>query len=237
MIAIERSLRRWAWVVVTLAGCGASQAEPAAEATPPVVEETPPAPPPEVVEQAQADEAAGFEAADPSLPEAPWAGAPVNSSEVADGLITAWQDAENREWCAPVAPTSIGEGRARVAEYSGGWSLEFDVRGQPGIRSNGRACGRCGRSAFGVAGTAMRVDEEDPVEAEEHRFRDGSFWRLEPNEEASGSGPVALVASIKIRGQECLYQVWSLAGEEALLELVNSLRFVEVSGSPAQPTE
>src|SRR5690606_13981761 len=55
-----------------------------------------------------------------SLPAAPWEDAPIGAREAPAPLLRAWDRAENREWCAPIAPRSLGtaaEGaRARAGE-------------------------------------------------------------------------------------------------------------------------
>ena len=173
-----------------------------------------------------AEEDVGYAAEDESLPAPPWAADPVTAGDAPTELLTAWSEADNRTWCAPLAPALTDDASARATEYAGGWAVEFDQRGAPGVRANGRPCARCGRAAFGIAGTAIRVDEADPGEAEEERFRDGSFVRVEPSEEEEGD-VAATAASIRVRGQECVYQVWSLISEDHLRELVAGLRFVD----------
>jgi hypothetical protein len=164
-----------------------------------------------------------------SLHDAPWSvEAPPAEDGVSREVVAAWQEADNREWCAPLVPSAGVEGaRARRAEYAGGWAVEFDKRGMPGVARNGRACTNCGRATFGIAGTALSVDDEDPMEAEELTLTDGSQVRYEPSmdEEDTDDGAAGHVATIKIRGQNCVYQVWSFAGDEHLGELVRGLRF------------
>lgn len=163
------------------------------------------------------------------LPDAPWNAEAVAAQSVPRELITAWNTAENRDWCAPLAVRDVSGARARRARYNGGWAVEFDKRGLPGITPGGRACTRCGRGAFGIAGTGLMTDEEDPTEAEEHVMRDGSRVRIEVGEDEEGqpSDAHGVVATIKINGQGCVYQVWSFGGDEHLQELLRDLRFVE----------
>jgi hypothetical protein len=166
----------------------------------------------------------------PALPDAPWQRERVARGAVPQELVAAWQRSENRDWCAPVAPRTLDGSSARTADYEGGWAIEFDREGLPGVARNGQACDNCGRGAFGVAGTAVRVDDEDPTEAEERAFRDGSRVRLETSfDEESAESPTANVATIKIAGQDCVYQVWSFVGEEHLEELIQTLRFVNAT--------
>jgi len=162
------------------------------------------------------------------LPNAPWDNEKLSSEDVPDALLAAWRGAENREWCAPLTIDGLEGADVRRTDYSGGWAVEFDEAGLPGVTSRGRACEACGRGAFGIAGTAMWADDEDPAEAEEHTFRDGSRLRFEPSidEEAPGQ-PKGHVASLKIEGQDCLYQVWSFVDDRHLQDLLGGLRFVE----------
>jgi len=169
-----------------------------------------------------------------ALPEAPWQAEPIAGESAPGELLSAWIEADNRDWCAPIAPAELSSAEARPAYYSGGWAVEFDVSGLPGIGADGAPCARCGRGAFGIAGTALMVDDEDPMEAEEHGFRDGSHVRIEApvGDEEEDVGLVGHVATLKIQGQDCVYQVWSLVGDEHLEELVGRLRFVQPSGRP-----
>jgi hypothetical protein len=164
-----------------------------------------------------------------TMPEAPWTEAPVAPAAAPAELLAAWASAPNREWCAPLVPGGIDGATARRADYDGGWAVEFDKSGMPGVTRNGRACTNCGRGAFGIAGTAIMIDDEEQLEAEERILRDGSRVRYEPavDEEDEEGGVATRVATIKIRGQECVYQVWSFAGDEHLETLIEDLRFVE----------
>jgi hypothetical protein len=162
---------------------------------------------------------------------APWSAPPVAANQAPGALISAWRLADNRDSCRPLAPTRYLEGaRIRRADYAGGWAVEFDKQGMPGMTRNGRACTNCGRSAFGIAGTAISVEDEDPMEAEELTLADGSRVRYEPSvdeadlEDGDAAGSVA---SLKIAGQDCVYQVGSFSGEEHLQGLIEDLRFVD----------
>jgi hypothetical protein len=161
--------------------------------------------------------------------DAPWTTGPVGADAVPNELVAAWNGAENREWCALIAPTGVAGARARRSSFDGGWAVEFDKQGLPGVTQSGRACERCGRGAFGIAGTAMMVDDEDPTEAEETVLRDGSRVRIEVSEDENGepSDSNGIVATIKVPGQDCVYQVWSYGGDAHLQELLRELRFVE----------
>lgn len=215
-------LARWSTVLV-LAGCGG--AESVAETPAPVTNAPVVAPAP--IEEPEP----GFVAADPELPEGPWVAEPVAQADAPRVLMTAWSSADNREWCAAIVPAETGDARARRARFEGGWAVEFDARGLAGVRPNGRACDRCGRGAFGVAGTAVRVDDEDPAEAETRQWRDGSWMRLEEPTDEETPHASGHVATLRIRGQGCLYQVWSFVSDEHLEGLVSSLRFIATPAS------
>ena len=162
-----------------------------------------------------------------TLPAAPWSSAPLSSASAPEGLVETWAQASNRTWCAPISIDEVGGARARAVALGEGWSVEFDQPGAAGVRANGTECRRCGRSAFGIAGTAMSVEqlldpETDAPPAPE--FADGGSTH------AQSEGSVAS-ATIAIGGQGCVYQVWTFLGEEHLAELVSNLRFVEVADS------
>lgn len=138
-----------------------------------------------------------------SLPQAPWTQARIATSAMPGAVLSTWAGAENRTWCAPLVPETDAD--VRASNLDGGWVFEFDTNGEP--------------SSFGVAGTAMGLDEmiEEPVPA----FADGSATDV-MEEEGIAS------ATIAIRGQGCVYQVWSTQGAEHLEQMLGSLRFVEV---------
>lgn len=156
------------------------------------------------------------------LPEAPWAGALVPADNLSQEVASALETAENRSWCAPMVPASAGE-PARAATLAGGWSLEFDQRGAPGIRANGNSCARCGRASFGVAGTSMGTDEAVDFEADAPVavFNDGSTQDIVAEDGVAS-------ATLTVGGQGCVYQVWSFLGEDHLNSLLEELRFVEL---------
>jgi hypothetical protein len=207
------------WIAILLAGCGSAGPESETLVEPPPAPSTAaPAP----IEEPEP----GFVAADPELPEGPWTADPVAPAEAPRVLVTAWSTADNRDWCAAIVPTETAGARPRRARFEGGWAVEFDARGLAGVRPNGRACESCGRGAFGIAGTAARVDDEDPMEAEVRRWRDGSWMRLEESTDEETTHASGHVATLRIRGQECLYQVWSFVSDEHLEGLVASLRFI-----------
>lgn len=176
---------------------------PSAPATPPSAPTPPPLPAP-----------APPPAPAPAPPAAPWSGARLAASAVPAVYVAEWRKAENRATCALIAPASLGEGAGatpRRANFGGGWAVAYD---RPGLRS-----------AFGVAGTGSRAS--DPAYAAwPHRraWADGSSAGYGPE---GGTGPNQL-AYLRIRGQDCLYTVWSNLGRAHLEQLLESLRFVAV---------
>lgn len=184
----------------------------------------------------QASEAAPVADAS-ALPASPWSDAPLGTEVVPTPILSAWAHAENRAQCAPIAPRALGAGegaRARVGELEGGWAVEFDRRGMPGVGRDGEPCARCGRGVFGIAGTNLTpedlVTEESDADVPPPSFADGSSLSIEPPLE----GEQVAAATLTVRGQGCVYQVWSFLGEEHVRELVSSLRLVEVPAGPAQ---
>ncbi len=158
-----------------------------------------------------------------AAPPAPWQAEPLRGERVPGTWLSAWREAENAEACLPLAlEGGVPEGaRVRRGAVDGGWAVEFDVPGAPGVRRNGRTCRRCGRAAVGVAGTVMppeALEEMGDVE----RLADGSRLHLEVE------GGVAS-ASLVVPGQDCVYQLWSFLGEAHLRALLGRLRFVAVA--------
>lgn len=159
------------------------------------------------------------------LPTAPWASTALVADEV-PAVVVAWAMAENRNWCAPMAPPAIEGVAARASELDGGWIVEFDQPGQPGVDAEGEACADCGRGVFGIAGTSMGVDEM--IESPRPSYADGSATEMSPED---GS---VVSATIAVPGQGCVYQVWSFLGADHLEQMMSSLRFVDTSNSATQ---
>ncbi|MFK7987195.1 MAG: hypothetical protein AB8I08_14320 [Sandaracinaceae bacterium] len=171
------------------------------------------------------------------LPAAPWSQTPLSSDAAPAPVLTAWAGASNRGECAPLAPAAFGAAEGAEARVSpdlveGGWAVEFDRRGLPGMQSDGDTCANCGRGVFGIAGTRMTpgqlVSEDDDAELPTPTFADGSHLAIEPTAE----GEAVSAATLTVQGQGCVYQVWSFLGETHVRELVDSLRLVDV----AQPS-
>ncbi len=170
------------------------------------------------------------------LPAAPWSVEPMATDAVPGALLSAWAAADNRGVCAPIALASMGAAdgaRARVSGMvEGGWAIEFDRSGLPGLQASGDTCARCGRGVFGIAGTSMSPDAlvgEGALEIPEPSFADGSHLEVE----APADGERVAAAMITLRGQGCVYQVWSFLGESHVRELVDGLRRVEIRDAAA----
>lgn len=162
-----------------------------------------------------------------TLPPAPWSAAPVDADGENAALVAAWSQADNSSFCAPLSLSSdaIGDANARVSSLAGGWLIEFDQSGAPGVRANGSTCSRCGRGAFGIAGTGMSPDEVFDLDEEQDvtpTFSDGSAVQLAEVEEGVAS------ATVTVQGQGCVYQVWSFLGQDHLDALLAHMRFVRV---------
>lgn len=180
------------WSTLILAACGGSSAGDPAPAPAPEATPVPESPGP-----------------------APWAAPRLAAAEVPPAYLTAWGDAENREWCAllafedPPLPDGAVDVEVRTAQFGGGWGVAYDL---PGLRS-----------AFGVAGTGV---EPGPGTYDDwpHRreWRDGSRAGYGPE---GGDGPRQL-AYLEVTGQRCLYNVWSQLGQRHLEALLEELRLV-----------
>lgn len=153
---------------------------------------------------------------------------------VARALVLAeWRKADNRRVCAPLAFTSDGRagGRARRANFSGGWAVAFDLSGR--------------RSAYGVAGTGVLPGDEAPIgNQREILARQWPYVRalpgLRPQSFAGygveGGKPLTtadpqgldqnLLAYVRVPGQRCLYNIWSRLGRRHLELLLDGLRLV-----------
>lgn len=80
------------------------------------------------------------------------------------------------------------------------------------------------RSAFGVAGAGVRADEPALYQwPHRKQWADGSVAGYGPE---GGIGPNEL-AYLRIRGQGCVYNIWSRLGRDHLEFLLERLRFVD----------
>ena len=171
---------------------------------------------------------------------APWSALPLPQSALPQHLIEDWAAADNQTWCAvlyPADPTALSaNGTSRSADFSGGWAVAWDLPGGPGRDTSGAYCANCGRGAYGVAGPDLTGATDDVgVWPDRITWDDGSRagYGLEGLDQSGSGAPV--LSYLLVDGQGCLYNVWSFLGEEHLLTLLDSLRFVE--GMQAEPVQ
>lgn len=165
----------------------------------------------------------------------PWLEMPVPQSQSPRVLMVAWEKAKNRSDCSPMVPESLGEGEGgtpRRANFSGGWAVAYDKPGLPGRFRSGEPCKDCGRGVFGIAGTATEIAGPDELDKSnalplERRWSDGSRadYGLE-----GGTGSNYL-ANLFVKGERCVYNVWSFLGQAHLEYLLDHLRFVQAAKS------
>ena len=164
----------------------------------------------------------------PSGPPAPpWSENAIARGETRNFVLQEWAKAENRATCSALGFASLGEGagaKPRPANFSGGWAVAYDKAGESGVEANGQFCADCGRGTFGIAGTGAEASGATaPDGAEIIEWSDGSRASLFLQ---GGTGPGHL-AYVTVRGERCLYNVWTYLGMEHLQFLVQSLRYVE----------
>lgn len=233
MLSLQRAL--CAASITVLMGCGTTPPTPtptfSAEALSPSAGDQTTARRAASIETGEATEAEDLS----GLPAAPWSAEPMRSEAAPSALLMAWSRAENRTSCAPIAPVEAGPAdgaRARVSGLiEGGWAVEFDRRGMPGMNARGATCRRCGRGVFGIAGTRMSPDElvgDADRDTPAPTFADGSHLEVE----APAEGESVAAATLTVQGQGCVYQVWSFLGEEHVRELVEGLRLVDTEAPP-----
>lgn len=159
-------------------------------------------------------------------PPPPWNENAIVRGETRNFILQEWAKAENRATCAAIGFASLGEGTGatpRPANFSGGWAVAYDKPGEPGVEANGQFCADCGRGTFGIAGTGVEAGTGGPAAARVIEWSDGSRASLFLQ---GGTGPGHL-AYVTVRGERCLYNVWTYLGMDHLEHLVESLRYVE----------
>ena len=171
---------------------------------------------------------------------APWSARPLPQAAVPQHLIEDWAAANNKTWCSALYPADprafSANGVGRSADFSGGWSITWDLPDGPGRDGSGAYCTNCGRGAYGVAGVDSTGTVNDlDIWPTAIAWDDGSRagYGLEGLEQPGSGAPV--LSYLLVGGQGCLYNVWSFLGEEHLLTLLDSLRFVEeMQAEPVQ---
>lgn len=150
----------------------------------------------------------------------PWQRGPAVPASAGDAAIVAraWSRAENRATCAPLTFNTVRftpgpAPRPRIAYFGGGWGVAWD---QPGKRS-----------AFGIAGAGVIATDASITQwPTVIRWSDGSAagYGLE-----GGRGPGHL-AYLRLKGERCVYNVWSDYGDGHLRRLIGQIRRVSVAG-------
>lgn len=144
--------------------------------------------------------------------------------------LAEWRKSEKPGTCGPLALKSDAGagGKARRANFSGGWGVAFD---QPGLRS-----------AYGIAGTGFLPEDTQSVTKQRARlaaqwpyFRElsqlpepsfagygvegaGDYPKTNPD----GNG-LNSIAYVRVGGQTCDYNVWSRLGRAHLEHLLENL--------------
>lgn len=117
--------------------------------------------------------------------------------------------------CPPVArgPGCRNWSTPPACLFSGGWAISYDKPGLPGSTPEGIPCISCGRGAFGIADTGLEITgDEFQIWPFSKQWSDGSQAGYELEGE---TGPQSL-AYVQVRGQRCLYNVWSFLGRDHL---------------------
>ncbi len=144
---------------------------------------------------------------------APWNQPPLRSDQVPAVLAEEWRKAANREWCSGLFSEFLFDWSGiRAANFSDGWAVAYDSSDQ--------------RSLFGIAGAAVMAPADVGIRWPNRiRFDDGTVfgWGGEGFDE---SNPRRL-GELSLPGEGCLYQIWSEAGDDPLVEIAKSLRRVE----------
>lgn len=170
-----------------------------------------------------------------TLPDPPWSGEFLATDDVDAVLLDSWHEAANRGYCALLAPRALGpdgEGAvARTAGFTAGleWFIAWDNPAGPGMTGNSQLCEDCGRSAFGIQGSAQLRTQPTSV-----KWNDGSGL-THGRQGSYEDGHERVRADLKVVGQPCSYAVWSSLGVDHLNWFVDQLRFVE--GHYSEPVE
>lgn len=162
---------------------------------------------------------------------APWLEQDIPESAVPRHLVQDWVGAENQMWCSalyPADPAALGAaGVSRSANFDGGWAIAWDLPDGPGRDAADGYCADCGRSAYGIAGAGLTGTEDDlAIWPNRIGWDDGSRAGYGREGLAAPNSGAPVLSYLLVEGQGCLYNVWSFLGEDHLLELLDSLRFV-----------
>lgn len=159
---------------------------------------------------------------------------------IGESLVLAeWGRADNRAACFPLAFRSDGGagGTPSRATASGGWAVGFD---QPDLRS-----------AYGIAGVGLLREDRDSFTVKVDRLArqwpaireweagenlpagtaagygpQESEPAIEPTPEGSQASSQQWLAHLRIRGQQCRYEVWSKLGRDHLELLLGEIEVI-----------
>ena len=168
---------------------------------------------------------------------APWSGTQLRLDQVPQILINQWQESEVKNFCSALYPADpVGDDATiRSANFSGGWAVAWDLPDGKGRSASGEYCEDCGRGAVGIAGTfGPAAGDENRVWSKQLTWPDGSKagYGYEGFVSEGSEGQPHLMYLL-VKGEGCLYNIWSFLGEEHLVGLVNDLRLVEaLRGEP-----
>jgi hypothetical protein len=171
----------------------------------------------------------------PVAPPAPWSNAPI--SDVPQVLVDQWEAAANKTWCSALYPAGPADPDAtiRTATFAGGWGVAWDLPDGPGREASGTYCADCGRGAYGIAGTGLQAQGDEPtLWSAQLTWADGSIAGYGYEGQADPGSGAPLLMYLLVNGDGCVYNVWSFLGEDHLLRLVDSLR--KVQGLEGEPT-
>jgi len=171
----------------------------------------------------------------PVIPPAPWASPAI--TDVPQVLVDQWDAADNKTWCSALYPTEALDPDAtiRKANFDGGWGIAWDLPNGPGREASGDYCPDCGRGAFGIAGTGVLAQGNEPsLWPTQLSWQDGSIGGYGLEGFATPGSGAPLLMYLLVSDEGCLYNVWSFLGQDQLLRFVDSLR--KVQGLEGEPT-
>ena len=140
-----------------------------------------------------------------------------------------WNQAGNQSRARLVMPADLALSPIAIPRRSsvpGGWGVEWDDNGRPGVLPNGTFCETCGRAVAGVAALGTNADKAAVLRAPMNvQWNDGSAAGYSASRTDN-----RFVASLFVTGQGHAYQVWSYVSQRHLEHVISQLRFVE--GAP-----
>jgi hypothetical protein len=166
---------------------------------------------------------------------APWSNPPI--ADPPQVLVDQWEAADNKDWCSALYPIGPADSAATVrkANFGGGWGVAWDLPDGPGREATGAYCADCGRGAYGIAGTGVRAQGDEPLRwPNQLSWDDGSIAGYGYEGDADPTSGAPLLMYLLVNGEGCTYNIWSFLGKDHLLQFVDGLRKVE--GLDGEPT-